>query len=379
MGKANPKAVIKVKDVPSGAPKENALKCPKCEGWVVPNCGQCTHCKGTPRFGEASLIQQNCEARKCSCGQEKSGGDSRVMMNGPLTSLTVQQQKTSTNSEVPEDEDDDDGLTCPLHQCQADFWFKSELQNHMKEAHDIADIEEFKRTENEKRAKEIQSKKVLEEMTRKRLESQQKRHNSEDGVTVIGAPKTFEKGSMSRVFNVQPSTSSSFGDESLTPVFRKSKSRVDSSSEVSEYEKIRLANIKEKEDMFKQLEINEAKEAATTPVAHVRRTAHPKRLLETDEKSPMERRKSVRIEDREAIDAAKEASLGEMMMMEKEPVAGKEEKEMQNTKAESLNELAEKDKDAESEEDLTCRENDCMESFWYMADLLEHMKVVHIV
>ena len=45
----------------------------------------------------------------------------------------------------------------------------------------------------------------------------------------------------------------------MTPVFQKRKP-VQEERQVSEYEKIRLANIKEKEEMFKQLEINQAKE-----------------------------------------------------------------------------------------------------------------------
>merc|ERR1711874_239872 len=99
-------------------------------------------------------------------------------------------------------------------------------------------------------------------------------------------------------------------------------------------------------------EINQAKEAAT-PIAPVRRPAPPKRVLETVETPSLERRKSVRLADQDAINVAKE---------------------------ESLNELVERvDTDPESEEDLTCRENGCMESFWYMSELLDHMKSVHIM
>ena len=121
----------------------------------------------------------------------------------------------------------------------------------MKEAHDIANIEEFRRGEKAKREKEMESKKVLQEITRTRLESQLTFGNND--------PTTFEKGAMSRVFSSQPSTSATSTDENVTPVFQKSK-HVQEDRQVSEYEKIRLANIKEKDEMFKQLEINQAKE-----------------------------------------------------------------------------------------------------------------------
>ena len=77
----------------------------------------------------------------------------------------------------------------------------------------------------------------------------------------------------------------------------------------------------------------------------MRRPAQPKRMLEHSETASQERRKSVRLADQDAINTAKEVSLAEMMMIEKE-ATGNEKRGGRPNKDESLNELVERVRDS---------------------------------
>ena len=69
-------------------------------------------------------------------------------------------------------------------------------------------------------------------------------------------------------------------------------------------------------------------------------------MLEPSETASQERRKSVRLADQDAINTAKEVSLAEMMMIEKEATGNEEKRGGRQNQEESLNELVERVRDS---------------------------------
>ena len=89
-----------------------------------------------------------------------SGPDRKPVITSKPPTVTKRQNKGSTSANkqpvvqrVDLSEDEDDGLTCRL--CLASYWYKTEMYEHYKTVHSIADPVKYDKEEKDKRLKKI--------------------------------------------------------------------------------------------------------------------------------------------------------------------------------------------------------------------------------
>lgn len=70
-------------------------------------------------------------------------------------------------------EDEDDGMTCRL--CLASFWYKSEIHEHLKTTHSIADPDKYDREEKEKKLRRIREEQQRIQLAKKQREERERR------------------------------------------------------------------------------------------------------------------------------------------------------------------------------------------------------------
>lgn len=92
--------------------------------------------------------------------------------------LPMRQQQQQIIPRLQLLDDEDDGLTCRM--CLQQFWYKSELHDHLKGSHSISDPDRYEREEREKKIRRIR-----EEQLRYTMTSRGRAVNRGRGVTIM--------------------------------------------------------------------------------------------------------------------------------------------------------------------------------------------------